>query len=98
MGRKIYLPYGMYEAYVFYTPVFAKRTGVHEEGLEVFRDFLVDMWDLDHSAARGRMACRGFMYLRVIANLVMHHRISCLINWISKKYLNKSPVRIKIMR
>lgn len=59
MGRKAYLPYGMYEAYGFFTPAFAAQTGVREEDLEVFWESLIHMWDLDHSAARGRMACRG---------------------------------------
>lgn len=59
MGRKAYLPYGMYEAYGFFTPSFALQTGVREEDLEAFWESLVNMWDLDRSAARGRMACRG---------------------------------------
>lgn len=59
MGRKAYLPYGMYEVYGFYTPAFAVQTGVQEKDLAVFWESLVNMWDLDHSAARGRMACRG---------------------------------------
>jgi len=59
MGRKAYLPYGMYEAYGFYTPAFAIQTGVREADLEALWESLINMWDLDHSAARGRMACRG---------------------------------------
>lgn len=59
MGRKAYLPYGMYKAYGFYTPSFAKQTGVRKEDLEAFWESLINMWDLDRSAARGRMACRG---------------------------------------
>lgn len=59
MGRKAFLPYGMYEAHGFYTPAFAMDTGVKENDLAVFWEALVNMWDLDRSAARGRMACRG---------------------------------------
>lgn len=59
MGRKAYLPYGMYEAYGFYTPAFGAQTGIQEKDLEVFWESLINMWDLDRSAARGRMACRG---------------------------------------
>lgn len=59
MGRKAYVPYGMYVAYGFYSPPFAKQTGVTSADLEVFWESLVNMWDLDHSAARGRMAARG---------------------------------------
>lgn len=59
MGRKAYLPYGMYVAHGFYTPAFAKQTGVKSADLEIFWEALVNMWDFDHSAARGQMACRG---------------------------------------
>ncbi|MEN1969859.1 type I CRISPR-associated protein Cas7 [Lentibacillus sp. N15] len=59
MGRKAYLPYGMYGAYGFYTPAFGVQTGIIEKDLEVFWEALINMWDIDHSAARGRMACRG---------------------------------------
>lgn len=59
MGRKAYLPYGLYVAYGFYMPAFAKQTGVNGEDLKALWESLVNMWDLDHSASRGRMACRG---------------------------------------
>lgn len=59
MGRKAHVPYGLYISYGFYTPAFAAQTGVKQEDLEALWDALVNMWDLDHSAARGRMACRG---------------------------------------
>lgn len=59
MGRKAYVPYGMYVAYGFYSPAFAKQTGVVPKDLEVFWEAVINMWDLDHSAARGRMAARG---------------------------------------
>lgn len=59
MGRKAYIPYGMYIAYGFYSPAFAKQTGVTSKDLELFWESIVNMWDLDRSAARGRMAARG---------------------------------------
>src|SRR5699024_1455132 len=59
MGRKAYIPYGMYVAYGFYSPNFAKQTGVMEKDLKVFWEALMNMWDLDRSASRGRMATRG---------------------------------------
>lgn len=59
MGRKAYIPYGMYIAHGFYSPSFAKQTGVTSEDLELFWESLINMWDLDRSAARGRMATRG---------------------------------------
>src|SRR5690625_1170301 len=59
MGRKAYIPYGMYVAYGFYSPNFARQTGVKERDLEIFWESLMNMWDLDRSASRGRMATRG---------------------------------------
>ena len=59
MGRKAYVPYGIYEAHGFFSPSFAQQTGVSPKDLEAFWEAIINMWDLDHSAARGRMACRG---------------------------------------
>ena len=59
MGRKAMVPYGLYRAYGFFNPHFARQTGVIEEDLELFWAALQQMWDLDRSASRGLMACRG---------------------------------------
>lgn len=59
MGRKAFLPYGLYMAYGFFNPVFAKQTGVTSEDLSLLWESLVNMWTIDRSATRGMMACRG---------------------------------------
>jgi CRISPR-associated protein Csd2 len=59
MGRKAILPYGLYLAKGFFSSAFAKQTGVTTEDLELFWQALQYMWDFDHSASRGLMACRG---------------------------------------
>lgn len=59
MGRKALVPYGLYKAYGFFNPHFAKQTGVREEDLALFWQALQMMWDTDRSAARGMLACRG---------------------------------------
>jgi len=59
MGRKALVPYGLYRAHGFFNPHFATRTGVTEEDLALFWQALGAMWDLDRSASRGMMACRG---------------------------------------
>lgn len=59
MGRKVILPYGLYIGHGFFTPAFAKQTGVSRADLELFWNALTMMWDLDHSAARGLMSIRG---------------------------------------
>ncbi|MEW6422776.1 MAG: type I-C CRISPR-associated protein Cas7/Csd2, partial [Deinococcota bacterium] len=59
MGRKAYIPYGLYVAHGFYVPAFARDTGFSSEDLDVLWQALVNMWDLDRSASRGLTACRG---------------------------------------
>lgn len=59
IGRKTLIPYGLYVGYGFYSPFFAKQSGVAEADLELFWDALINMWDLDRSSARGMMSLRG---------------------------------------
>lgn len=59
MGRKAFIPYGLYVAYGFYVPTFAKNTGFDDADLALLWQALVNMWDLDRSASRGSTACRG---------------------------------------
>jgi CRISPR-associated protein Csd2 len=59
MGRKTLVPYGLYRGHGFFSPFFAKKTSLTTEDLSVFWEALLKMWDLDHSASRGLMACRG---------------------------------------
>lgn len=59
MGRKALVPYGLYRAYGFFNPHFAAQSGVTEEDLALFWQALGGMWDMDRSASRGMMACRG---------------------------------------
>jgi CRISPR-associated protein Csd2 len=59
MGRKALLPYGLYRAHGFYSPHFARTTGADADDLALFWEALCNMWDLDHSASRGLMSCRG---------------------------------------
>jgi CRISPR-associated protein Csd2 len=59
MGRKSLLPYGLFRGHGFVSPSAAKDTGLSSNDLELFWRALVDMWEIDRSAARGYMACRG---------------------------------------
>ncbi len=59
IGRKSVVPYGLYVGHGFFSAPFADKTGVSEEDLTLFWEALRGMWDLDHSASRGMMACRG---------------------------------------
>jgi CRISPR-associated protein Csd2 len=59
MGRKAIVPYGLYVGYGFFIPSFAEQTGFSRKDLDLFWQALMQMWDLDRSSARGRMALRG---------------------------------------
>jgi CRISPR-associated protein Csd2 len=59
MGRKAMVPYGIYVADGAVSPLFAQQTGFGDDDLATVWDALVRCWDLDRSAARGMMSCRG---------------------------------------
>jgi len=62
MGRKHLVPYGLYRAEGYISAKLAndetKGTGFSEEDLELFWEGLTNMFEHDHSAARGKMAAR----------------------------------------
>lgn len=59
MGRKSTVPYGLYRAHGFFNPHLAAQTGVDSEDLALLWQALERAWDLDRSASRGQIACRG---------------------------------------
>ena len=65
MGRKYIVPYGLYRVEGYVSANLARRvTGFSEEDLDLFWKALVNMFDLDHSAARGNMAARKLIVFR----------------------------------
>ena len=92
MGRKSVVPYGLYRSYGFVTPSHAERTGFEEADLELFWEALVNMFELDHSASRGMMACRGlyvFSHENKLGNAPSHR----LFDGVTVERLNGSPAR-----
>lgn len=69
MGRKSLVPYGLYRAHGFFNPHFAKQTGATSDDLALFWTALQMMWDLDRSASRGMMTCRGIYIFTHESNL-----------------------------
>lgn len=59
MGRKAIVPYGLYRAFGFVNPRLADDTGFDNDDLALFWRALQEMWELDRSASRGLMGCRG---------------------------------------
>ncbi len=64
MGRKNTVPYGLYVAFGFISPALAAQTGFSEEDLEVFWKALTEMFEHDHSAARGMMATQKLIVFK----------------------------------
>lgn len=64
MGRKNTVPYGLYVAYGFVSPALAAQTGFSEEDLDLLWSALVNMFEHDHSAARGMMATRKLIVFK----------------------------------
>lgn len=58
-GRKHIVPYALYAAKGYVSPAFAERTGFTNDDLELLFEALLQMFEHDHSAARGEMIVRG---------------------------------------
>ena len=58
MGRKFIVPYGLYRVEGFISAPLAERTGFSEEDLELLWEALINMFENDRSAARGKMSSR----------------------------------------
>lgn len=58
MGRKFTVPYGLYRAHGFISAPLAAQTGFSEADLELLWEALEQMFEHDHSAARGLMGTR----------------------------------------
>lgn len=68
MGRKHIVPYGLYRAEGYVSAKLAnedrKGTGFSEDDLELLWDALINMFEHDHSAARGKMATRRLIVFK----------------------------------
>jgi len=61
-GRKYTVPYGLYRAHGFISAHLANQTGFSGDDLALLWEALENMFEHDHSAARGMMTARG-MYV-----------------------------------
>ena len=59
MGRKNIVPYGLYRVEGYISANLARKvTGFSEEDLDLLWEAIINMFENDHSAARGKMAVR----------------------------------------
>lgn len=65
MGRKYIVPYGLYRVEGFVSANLAqKTTGFSEDDLQLLWQAILNMFELDRSAARGKMAVRKLIIFR----------------------------------
>lgn len=76
MGRKFTVPYALYRCHGFVSAPLADMTGFTENDLDLFWNALINMFEHDHSAARGQMASRKlivFKHESRLGNTPSHH-------------------------
>lgn len=65
MGRKYIIPYGLYRVEGYISANLARKvTGFTEEDLELLWQAILNMFEQDHSAARGKMAVRKLIIFK----------------------------------
>lgn len=64
MGRKSTVPYGLYVCHGFISANLAGQTGFSQEDLDLFWEALKNMFDQDHSAARGLMSAQKLIVFK----------------------------------
>lgn len=65
MGRKSIIPYALYRAEGYISANLARKvTGFSEEDLELLWEAIINMFEIDHSAARGKMAVRELIVFK----------------------------------
>ena len=65
MGRKYIVPYGLYRCEGYISANLARKsTGFSEDDLELLWDAILNMFEHDHSAARGKMAVRKLIIFK----------------------------------
>ena len=70
MGRKYIVPYGLYRAEGFVSANLARKsTGFSEDDLQLLWQAILNLFENDHSAARGKMAVRELIVFKHASEL-----------------------------
>lgn len=64
MGRKQYVPYGLYRLEGFVSAALARKSGFSQADLDLLCEALMNMFECDRSAARGLMTSRRLFLFR----------------------------------
>ncbi len=94
MGRKYIVPYGLYRVEGYISANLAKKTGFSEDDLELLWDAFRNMFDHDHSAARGKMNARKLVIFKHESALgnAPAHKLFELVN-VTRKSDSTTPAR-----
>ena len=75
MGKKTFIPYGLYRAEGYVSALLAQKTNFTEEDLEILWNSIINMFEIDHSAARGKLCMRKlivFKHASLLGNAPSH--------------------------
>lgn len=64
IGEKYIVPYGLYKAFGYISANLADKTGFSNTDLNLLWEAVMNMFDLDHAAARGSMATRKLIIFK----------------------------------
>jgi CRISPR-associated protein Csd2 len=64
MGRKHIVPYALYKTEGYVSANIAEKTGFTEDDLELLWEAIINMFEHDHAAARGKMAVRKLIVFK----------------------------------
>lgn len=64
MGKKQLVPYGLYRAEGYISAKLAEKTEFTEDDLELLWNSLINMFEHDHSASRGKMSARKLIIFK----------------------------------
>lgn len=92
MGRKQYIPYGLYCVKGFVSASLAEKTGFSDADLELLFEALMNMFEEDRSAARGLMTSRKLVVFEH-DDKYGNAPASALFDCVSVRKLNEGPAR-----
>ncbi len=94
IGKKAFIPYGLYRVEGYLSAHFAEKTGFSEDDAEFLWDALINMFDHDHSAARGKMNSRKLIIFKHDSKLgnAPAHKLFDLVN-VERVGDTSAPVR-----
>ena len=96
MGSKYIVPYGLYRCEGFVSANLARKTtGFTEEDLNLLWDAIYNMFEEDHSAARGKMAVRKLIIFKHDSELgnAPSHKLFDLVSVKRKNEESSAPAR-----